>query len=87
MDLDSTYAALRDAVLEMPTGNPEDPAVRSAVNRILSLLASDYLVEVEPRKYKFTSAGISRMMAKAEPCDGPPPDAISIAAKVPPRKH
>lgn len=84
---DSMYAVLRDAVLEMPTGDPEDPAVRGAVNHILSLVAAEYLVEVEPRKYKFTSAGIAHMMATAEPCDGPGPDAISVNAKVPPRKH
>jgi hypothetical protein len=77
--------ALRDAVLEMPTGDPEDPAVRNAVNRIQSLLASEYLIEVEPGKYKFTSAGITHLLPKMEPCDGPPPDAVSINAKVPPR--
>jgi hypothetical protein len=87
MDLDTTYAALRDAVVEMPTGDPEDPAVRNAVNRIRSLLASEYLIEVEPGKYKFTSAGIAHLMSKMEPCDGPPPDAVSINAKVRPRMH
>jgi hypothetical protein len=87
MDLDPTYAALRDAVVEMPTGDPEDPAVRNAVNRIQSLLASEYLIEVEPGKYKFTSAGIAHLMSKMEPCDGPPPDAVSINAKVRPRMH
>jgi hypothetical protein len=86
-DFDGTYAALRDAVLEMPTGDPEDPVVRDAVSHIQSLLASEYLVEVEPGKYKFTSEGIAHLMAKAEPCDGPPPDAVSLNAKLPPRKH
>jgi hypothetical protein len=86
-NVDSTYAALRDATLEMPAGDPEDPEVRGAVNYILSMVASEYLVEVEPGKYKFTSAGIAHMMAKAEPCDGPPPDAIFLNAKASPRKH
>ena len=86
-EFDADYAALRNAVLEMPTGDPLDPAVRAATNHIQSLLASEYLVEVEPGKYKFTSAGIAHMISKMEPCDGPPPDAISVNAKVPPRMH
>jgi hypothetical protein len=86
-DFDAGYAALRDAVLEMPTGDPEDPAVRDAVKYIQSLLASEYLVEVEPGKYKFTSAGIARLTSKMEPCEGPPPDAVFLNAKEPPRKH
>lgn len=85
---DSTYAVLRDAVLEIPTGDSEDPVIRSAVNHIQSFVASEYMVEVEPGKYKYTSAGIAHIIAKAEPCDGPPPDAtITLNAKVPPRKH
>ncbi len=84
-DFNSTYAALRDAVVEMPTG--DDPAVRAVVLNIQSWLASEYLVEVEPGKYKFTSAGIAHFISKAEPCDGPPPDAITVNAKVLPRIH
>ena len=86
-EVDAGFAALRDAVLEMPIGDPEDPVVRNAVNHIQSLLASEYLTEVEPGKYKFTSAGIAHLMSKMEPCDGPPPDAVSINAKVRPRMH
>jgi len=86
-DFDAAYAALRDAVLEMPTGDPEDPAVRNAMNHIQSFVASEYLVEVESGKYKYTSAGIAHLITKLEPCDGPPKDAISLNAKVPPRKH
>lgn len=86
-DFDATYANLRDAVLEMPTGDQEDPAVSMAVKHIQSLVASEYLAEVEPGKCKFTSAGIAHIITKLEPCDGPPLDAISINAKVPPRKH
>jgi hypothetical protein len=37
---DASYAALRDAVLEMPTGDPDDLAVRNTVNHIQSFLAS-----------------------------------------------
>jgi len=86
-DFDATYAALRDAVLEMPAGDLEDLTVRNAANHIQSLAASEYLVEVEPGKYKYTSAGIAHLISKFEPCDGPPPDAIPLNAKVPPRKH
>jgi hypothetical protein len=86
-DFNDSYAALRDAVLEMPTGDPEDPAVRFAVNHIQSFVASEYLVEVEPGKYKYTSAGIAHLITKLEPCDGPPPDARPLNAKVAPRKH
>jgi hypothetical protein len=71
----------------MPTGDPEDPAIRNAVNYIQSLVASEYLVEVEPGKYKYTSAGIAYTITKLELCDGPPPGAISLNAKVPPRQH
>jgi hypothetical protein len=86
-DFDATYAVLRDIVLEMPSGDPEDPMIRTAVNHIQSFVASEYLVEVEPGKYKYTSAGIAHLIANLEPCDGPPPGAILRNAKVPPRKH
>jgi hypothetical protein len=86
-DFDASYAALRDAVLEIPASDPEDPAVCNAVKHIQSLVASEYLVEVEPGKYKYTSEGIIHLITKLEPCDGPPPDALFLNAKVPPRKH
>jgi hypothetical protein len=87
MDFDAMYAVLRDVVLEIPAGDPEEPAIRTAVNHIQSFVASEYMVEVEPGKYKYTSAGIVHLISKSEPCDGPPPGAITLNAKVPPQKH
>jgi hypothetical protein len=86
-DLGNFHLVLQDIVLEIPTGDPENPAIRTAQNHIQSFVAAEYLVEVEPGKYKYTSAGIAHIIATSEPCDGPPPGSILLNAKVPPRTH